>query len=287
MHQSSQTSAATPYSLADQAADRILLLSAVQDKPIMNVHGFEAINLGERFSLFFKEFNLALDKRLAVMSRAVNPVDFSKAEKHIKAHNILFVKNGGVEILTPQGYRPGMANLAAHTKGVNRTGFLFTSLKTETSRLYSWIKEIIKTGRMDRSFQWTVTDFDTAVQEAENFLKGLPTQDRQATHTLSQVYVSFDEAFSVMNGFNNAIKCINGRDVEVVARELTSVYELGVLLVKKINVNDILLSELQIADIESVINRFVHLTNVCGALMVLTNELSAVFGDQVDALEKL
>lgn len=287
MHQSSQTSATTPYPLADQAADRILLFTAVKNKPLINVHGFEAINLAERFSLFFKEFNLSLDKRLAVMSRSVNPVDFSKAEKHIKAQNILFVKNGGVEILTPQGFRPGMANMAAHTQGVNKTGFLFSTLKTETTRLYGWIKEIIKTGRMDRSFQWTVTDFDTAIQEAENFLKGLPTQDRQATHTLTQVYTSVDEAFGIINGFNHAIKCINGRDVEVVARELTSVYELGVLLVKKINANDILLSEMQIADIESVINRFVHLTNVCGALMVLTNELSAVFTDQIDTLENL
>ncbi|MNF11597.1 hypothetical protein D3C80_2128430 [compost metagenome] len=80
---------------------------------------------------------------------------------------------------------------------------------------------------------------------------------------------------------------LNARDVELTAKELSNVYDLGTLLVNKIHANDIVLKEEAIADIESVVNRFVELTNIAGAMMVLLNELTAVFTDQAKTIAKL
>lgn len=252
-----------------------------------NILGFEALSLGDKFSLFYKEMTLTTDKRLALLSKSVHKVDTTPAQKNIENKNILYVKKTTLPLLVPKGYRPGLGSMAAHTKAVRNGVFIITSLKTEAGRLYDWLKQIIKTGRMDKSFTWTVTDFDTALIESVNFLKSLPVTDRQVTYPLGQVYISFEELYEIVAGFNHSVDMIGGRDAEIIAKELTAVYELGDLLVTKIKANDLVLKEEAIKDIESSCNRFVDLCNLAGANMVLLNELTAVFKSQVETLAKI
>lgn len=262
-------------------------IELVKNPTPSTVQGFEALSIGESFSMFFAELNSTIDKRLALLSKSVHPVDVSPAEKNIRNKNLLYVKNAGVQLLIPEGYRVGMGNMAAHSHAVIGGVYIITSLKTEASRLYHWLKQILKTGRVDQSFKWTVTDFDRALESSVNFIKGLPQSDRAQAYPLSQVYVSFEEFYEVVAGFNNSVRMIGGRDAEIIAKELSGVYELGNLLTTKIKSNDILLGESMIRDIEAVCNRFVDLTNLCGAMMVLLNEMTAVLSDQVKTLSKL
>ena len=262
-------------------------IQLVKNPAPLTVQGFEALSIGESFNLFFKEITFSVDKRLATLSKSVHKVDVSGAENNIKTKKLMYVKHSGVQLLTPQGYRSGMANMAAHSQAACGGVYIISSLKTEASRLYHWLKQILKTGRMDRSFSWTVSDFDKALSHAENFIKNLPPVDRQAQFPLGQVYVSFEEFFEVTNNFNNAVGMLAARDIELTAKELTNVYELGSLLVAKIHANDIVLSTTAISDIESIMNRFIELTNIAGAMMVLLNELTAVFTDQAKTLAKL
>lgn len=262
-------------------------IQLVKNPAPFTVQGFEALSIGESFNLFFKEFNLSVDKRLSALAKSVHKVDFSGAENNIRTKKVLYVKNTGVSILTPQGYRSGLANMAAHTKAVTGGVYIISSLKTEAARLYHWLKQILKTGRQDSSFSWTVSDFDMALTAAENFIKNLPDSDRQVTFPLGQVYISFEEFFEVASNFNNSVSMINARDVEIIARELTNVYDLGNILVRKIHANDLVLSEAAIGNIESVVNRFISLTNICGAMMVLLNETTVVLEQQAKVLEKL
>lgn len=262
-------------------------IQLVKRPTTFTVQGFEALSIGESFSMFFKELSTSVDKRLATLGKTVHAVDISGAENNVKTKKVLFVKNSGVPLLTPEGYRVGMANMAAHSKAVCGGIYIISSLKTEASRLYHWLKQILKTGRLDSSFRWTVSDFDQALSACENFIKNLPDQDRQSKHPMGQVYVGFEEFFEVTSNFNNAVTLLNARDVELIARELSNVYDLGTLLVNKIHANDITLSEGAISDIESVVNRFVSLTNIAGAMMVLLNELTAVLTDQAKTIAKL
>jgi len=262
-------------------------LARVHQKTPLSVMGAEGLSVGESLQLFFKEFSTSIDKRMAILSKSVHTVDFSAAERTIVSKKVLFVKNGGLQMLTPQGFRPGLANMAQHTKAVCGGVYLISSLKTEAARLYHWLKEILRKGRLDSSFSWTVTDFDQALDAGINYLKNLPASDRQTRHPLAQVYISFEEFFGTVSGFNGSVKMLGARDVELIARELSNVYDLGQLIVTKVKANDLVLTEGALHDIESIINRFVELTNVCGAMMALLNELTQVFEEQSSTLAKL
>jgi len=253
----------------------------------LEVGGIESLSIGDNFNLLFKEFSTSVDKKLSALSKSVHDVNIDHVIRHVKNNGVLYVKNTGAQILTPEGFSPGMGNMMAHTTAVVNGVYIITSLKTESSRLYDWMKQIIKNGRIDRGFGWTISDFTRALEQTENFIKNLPDRSRQATYSLGQVYVSFEEFYSVVNTFNNTVRTLGGRDVEMIAKDLANVYELGQLLVKKIKTNDILLSPESITDIEEVVNKFVHLTNICGAIMVLLNELTAVFTAQAKTITEL
>ena len=262
-------------------------LQLVKQPELMALMGMEALSLGERFSLFFKEFNSSMDRRMATFASSVHTVDVLPAQRNIGENGALYVKNTGIEILTPEGYVPGLGNMAAYTKSVVAGVFIVGNLKTESVRLYDWLKQIIKNGRMDKGFTWAVTDFDRAVSTAESFLKALPDNGRAAKHRLGQVYVNFEEFFDTVASFNNAVNVLGGRDIEQVGRELSNVYDLGQILIAKIKANDLLLDERALREIDEVVNRFIGLTNIAGAMMVLLNELSAVFTAQVKTFSTL
>lgn len=251
------------------------------------VSGFEALSIGESFSLFFKEVSRSVDRRLVALNRTAHAIDVTAVQEAIKRNDTLYVKNTGVEILTPEGFTPGMGNMMGYTKNVAVGVFLISNLKTESVRLYDWLKQIVKTGRMDRTFTWAVTDFEVAVKRSENFIKNLPNNSRAVRFHLGQVYFSFGEFFDTVATHNNAVKSLASRDIEAVAKELTGVYELGQLLVAKIKANDLLLKETTISDIENVINKFIWLTNVAGAMMTLLNELTATLNEQAKTLTNL
>lgn len=269
------------------ADERAELLQSIKYPSQVSVTGFEALSIGEKFSLFFKEMSTTIDKRMAAMAKNIHTVDFHPVQKNLEKGGVLYVKNTATEILTPEGYVPGMGNMMAHTVAVTDAVYLICSLKTEASRLYDWLKQIITKGRMESEFRWTIGEFGQAITKAQHFVTNLPDRSRNLRYNLGQVYISFDEAWAVMNTFNNSVRTLGARDVEITAKVLTDVYDLGQLLIKKIHANDILLTEEAINDIERIVNKFAELTNICGAMMVLLNELSAVFSSQLKTLNEL
>lgn len=271
----------------EQSTDIPNYLALVQNPEPFTVQGFEALSLGENFKLFFKEFTSSIDSRMAVLSRSIHKVDVSPAHHNIFANKVMYVKNTGVEILTPEGFAAGMGNMMAHTKAVTDGIYIVCSLKTEASRLYDWLKQIIRTGRIDRSFNWSIRDFDNALSKTENFVRQLPNGSRKLKFSLGQVYFNFDEFFSCVDTFNNTVQTLGARDVEMLAKELSNVYELGQLLVHKIQSNELVIGEQGIDDIETIVNKFVGLTNLSGAILVLLNDLTAVFNEQVKTLASL
>lgn len=269
------------------AEERNELILAVKHPNHLLVTGYEALGIGEKFNLFFTEISTSIDKRMATLAKSIHTVDFQPTKKHLEKDGILYVKNTHVELLTPEGYVPGMGNMMAHTKAVTDAVYIICSLKTEASRLYDWMKQIITKGRMETEFRWTIGEFGMAVNKAEDFIKNMPEGSRTLRYNLGQVYVSYDEAWDVMHTFNNAVRTLGSRDVEITAKVLGDVYALGKLLVQKIQANDILLSQEAVSDIETIVNKFAELTNVSGVMMVLLNELTAVFNSQLKTLKGL
>jgi hypothetical protein len=258
-----------------QAINNIPPLSLLPD-----VAGMEDLGVGERVGLFFKEFSTRVDRRMVGLNKSAHVVDLEALKRVVKEKNILFVKNVGVEIVTPEGYTVGFGNMMMHTQAVIGGIYIIGSLKTEASRLYDWLKEIVVKGRIDRSFQWSISDLDNSVKGAEGYLRLLKDNGRKVTFPLGKVYMNFEEMYGVINAFNNAAGTISSRDIEMITKEMSNVYELGQLLVKKIKANDIVLDKQGLEDIEFTINRFLRLTNIAGAMSVLFNELSSVLREQ-------
>jgi len=270
-----------------EAAQRREVIRSVQHPEILSISGFEALSIGESINLFLKEIGGGMDRRLASLSKSVHPVEFLSVKRELEKNGILYVKNTTVQILTPEAFIPGMGNMMGYTKAVISGAYIIGSLKTEAARLYDWLKQVVSKGRMESDFKWAVSDFSMAVNKAETFLKDLPETSRSVTYNLNQVYMSFDEMWDVLNTFNNAVKTIGGRDVEVLAKTWQDVYNIGQLLVRKIKASDLIIDEQTMQDIEQVVTKFSGLNNVAAAMMVLTNELSAVFAAQVETVKKL
>lgn len=251
------------------------------------VEGMEGLSVGERVSVFFKEFGTQVDRRMGSIKGSAHVVDFNSVKSVIDKKQILFVKNVGVEIVTPEGYTLGFGNMMMHTQAVIGGVYIISTLKTEAARLYDWLKEIIIKGRIDRSFQWTISDLDKSLLGASTYLGLLKDNGRKATFPLGKVYLNFQEYFAVTHAFNNAAATIGLRDFELISKEMTMVYDMGQLLVKKIKNNDLTLNDQGLRDIEYTVNHFLKLINVAGAMAVLFNELSAVLDAQGETIKNL
>lgn len=254
---------------------------------ITTVAGFEALSIGESFSLFFSELSTSIDKRLSLLAKSIHVVNFDQTRLRLKKENILYVKNTTTQLLVPEGYLAGMGSMMTYTKNVALGVYIVSSLKTEAARLYDWLKDIVSKGRMGQEFRWSIGDFGQALTKAENFIKGLPDNGRTTNQNLGVVYSSFEEMWDVIHTHNVAVKNLGSRDAEMIAKIVSDVFDIGQLLVKKIKANDLVLTPEAIAEVEGIVNRFRDFCNVAGVMMVLLNELTAVFQSQLKSLEAL
>lgn len=254
---------------------------------ITTVTGFESLSIGENFRLFFGELSTSIDKRLSLLAKSIHSVNFDQTRTYLKKEKILYVKNATTPLLVPEGYAPGMGAMANYSKNVTLGVYIISTMKTEAARLYDWMKEIITKGRMGQEFRWSIGDFGQAITKAEQFIKSLPDNGRTTNQQLGVVYTSYEEMWDTIHNYNIAVKNIGGRDAEVIAKTIADVFDIGQLLVKKIQNNDLTITKEAISEIEAIVNRFRDFTNVAGVMMVLLNELTAVFESQVKTLSEL
>lgn len=287
MENSDQNTFASIFAETAKELEALGFIAAVKEPERLLVAGVEELSVGESFSLFFKEFSTSIDRKFSALSKPVHVVDVGLLRSAVKNRNINYLKNTGVDIVVPANYTPGIANMMMHTKGVVEGVFLISCLKTEAVRLYDWLKQIVKTGRPSTQFRWSVTNFDVAMTRGVDFIRGLPDENRRLKAPLGQVYVNFEEMFDVADSFNAMVKTLGARDAEVAAKELQNVYDMGQILIEKIKNNELTFDKAVVLDIEITVNAFVELTNVCGAMMTLLNELSAVLREQIKTVAKL
>lgn len=281
MEKSEGTSFEIDYPIVAKELEEQGFVEAIKRGELLEIAGIESFSVGESFSMFFKEFGMTVDRKMASLSRPVHTVDISKLRSLVKNREISFVKHSAVPITVPTNYEPGIANMMVHTKGVVEGVFLLGSLRTEASRLYDFLKKMIATGRSETKFKFTINNFEDAMEKAEHFIKELPETKTRQKVALSEVYVNFEEMLEVCDSFNSTLKMLSARDIEIVAKELSNAYRMGELLITKIKDNEISFDKNTIMDLEFTVNKFVRLTDLCGAMMTLLNELSAVLREQV------
>lgn len=263
------------------------LLDDFDTQPLCLLTGNEDLSVGERLSFFFKEFSAKVDRGLSSMGKSVHTVDVDGLKKALAKNKPSYLKNSDVYLPVPEGFKAELGSMMNHVERVSDAVFLASSLKTEAGRLYDWLKEVIIKGRIDKEFNWGVSDFDIVVDRSIKFIKSLPENRADLSLPLSKLYVNFDELVSVSYKFNTKAKLFKTRDAEITSKEVTRVYDLGMTLVKKVDYNDIILEKDQLKVISEIVNKFIELTNITGAMLVLFNEASKILSLHVDKVKSL
>ena len=258
-------------------------VSHVKNPVSLNIAGFEELGFGESIRLFFEEFFTETDKKLANFQTSLHTINYQPVEKYLVNNNILFIDNAGKKIPVPTYYQSGEGEMNYYVDNVAASITVVEMFKTEISRFYDWIKGIIKKGRADNTYKWTITDFDAQAGKVAAFIKDL--YEGPKNEKLGVVYVNFGEAFGMMQRYSSAVSSIKARDAEVMSRELKNVYEIGSLLVDKIKNNDIVVAKSTLEDIKNKVNMFNELVNIVGASLGLINELTAVFNSQLEVFK--
>lgn len=261
------------------------LIEEIRSPVPLEIAGVESLSLRESMGLFFKEFTRAVDKKMGSLKSSLHTIDYASTQNYLKKNDILFVAHAGAEITTPHYFQGQIGEMESYVRNLINGIMMINGLKTETSRLYDWLKHIVRTGRTDKSFKWSISDFHEVVDQMDVFIKELePSQNPR--FPLDQVYLRFEDCFTMINQYNLAVKSIKSRDIEVLSREISQVYELGNLLVTKIESNDLLIDKAAIDDIAMTVNGYIHLVNLSGATMGMLNELTSVFERQMEEFKK-
>lgn len=259
-------------------------VSHVKNPVKLHVAGIEGLGVGESLRLFWEEFFTETDRKLAQFKSSLHTINWEAVEKQLKARNVLFINNANKRIPTPTYFEGGEGEMAYYVDNVIAAIIVVDGFKTEIQRFYDWMKKILKLGRIDTAYKWTISDYDSHVGKVTQFIKDLEEGTKQ--HKLGEVYVNFQEAFGMMNRFNQAVKSIGARDAEVMARDLKNVYEVGNLLINKIKNNDIIVDDYVIKGVADKVNLFNELTAVVGGCLGLINETAAVFGSQLEEFKQ-
>lgn len=254
-------------------------VSHVKNPTLPMMAGVEELGIGESIRLFFEEFFTETDKKLALFQTSLHTINYSLVEKYLKDNNVLFINNADKKIPVPTYYQGGEGEMNYYIGNLVAAITVVELFKTEIGRFYDWIKVILRKGRADSAYKWTITDYDTKAGEVATFIKELTEGPKVAK--LGNTYVNFGEAFGLMQSFNNAVVSIKARDAEIMARELKGVYDVGSLLVDKIKANDIIVDAAVMGDIKNKVSMFNELVNVVGASLGLINEQTAVFESQL------
>lgn len=251
---------------------------------MLAITGVESLGVGESLGLFLEEFFTATDRKLAQFQTSLHTIKYLPVEQLIKDKNISFINNANARITVPTYYQAGEGEMLYYVTNIIGAIIVIDGYKTEIQRFYDWTKNVIRRGRADKAYQWTITDYDSKVGEVIAFIKEL--KEGSKTANLNKVYVNFPEAFGLMARYSLAVESIKARDAEVMARDLKNVYEVGNLLVAKIKANDIKIDTYTLNCIQEKITMFNELTNVVGGALGLVNEMTAVFNSQLEEFKK-
>ena len=262
------------------------LLAEIKQRDMIALMGNENLNLTESIGLFFKEISNSVDKKLASMSGSIHKVDYLPTKRFINNNKILYTQNTGVEITAPSYVTGEFAEMNYYVGSLISSILVVSTLKSETSSMYKWLKDIVKTGRADTSYRWASSLTDNEILKAHKFLSGL-SEPKKQTLRLGQLYNNFEECFDLINHFNNAVGGIKARDTEIIANDLSNIYGLGNLLIAKIEANELTMSKDTIGEINYVVHKWIDLVNIGSAIIGLLNELTAVFTEQLKEFQSM
>lgn len=248
------------------------------------VDGLEALSIPERVRFFFKESSLGIDRVMGKISFNIHQVDVSKIVSVDRSVN--FLRNASVPVTIPAYFNQKVCDWNTYQSKVLQSVLLAAQLHVEAQSFYDWLKDIVKTGKVAKLYQFNITDFDSLVAESREFISALQKSD-SLKKPIGELYDSFGKMNEQITRFNLNVKPLKARDVEILDKSFNNIYDIGSLLYRKIEASDIVISSGDLDIIKERIQTIVEALNVTGAMVGLLNELTAVYRSQVAEIQKL
>ena len=249
-----------------------------------SVAGVEALTIPERVKFFFKESSLNIDQLMSKISFNIHQIDVDKLSKNVRTVN--FLKNTAAPLTVPAYYNPSVCSWKTYQDSVLQSVLLAIHLNKEADDFYNWLKNIAKTGKVARLYQFSVSDFDQLVSDCDEFISSLKPSDSKRK-PLGELYDNFGLMGEHIARFNLNVKPLKARDVEILDKTFNNIYDIGNLLYRKIEANDIVISKDDLDLVKDRIQMVVKALNVTGAMVGLLNELTAVYRSQIDEVSNL
>lgn len=255
-----------------------IFITEIKEPSLVSFSGMEGLSVTERFGTFFSQVSLGIDKRFASLKSSIHPVDFGPAIKKSKTLNFFKVENN--LIATAELWDHKKLSWALYVEQVCNGASLLGNLKDEADNMYSWLKNVAATGKVSREFKYKFSLMNDLVESTEQFVSDLGGY-RRTSAALREMYPSFEEMAKIGSKYNLMVKLIKGRDAEILVKQLAQINKMGELIIEKIKIEDIVLSEADINELASSIEYFNRAVNCGGAAIGLLNELREVFASQV------
>lgn len=241
------------------------------------VAGEEKLSFPEHLKEWFTGIYLAIQKLYAKFTFNIHNVNMGMELSRLNRDPALFHKHGQVACPTPEYFVRTPMWMTDYVNALKDTPVLLDILKTESSTMYTRMKQFAATGKAPPRFRWVVSDTDMVIARAEKFMEGL--QQNRGEYKLKEVYSNVAEIISVVDTYNATVKNFKSRDSEMLSNDLKRVYDISSIAVEKLKIGDIPASQDEILTIEDMFKTFSRLTNITGAMLVLLNEMAAVMDD--------
>lgn len=256
------------------------------DLPVFNyVVGSEKLSFTEHLKEWFSGIYLAIQKVYAKFTFNIHKVDMNSELSKLANDKELFYRHGNVECPTPEYFIKSPDWMSHYVASLADAAILMDVLNTETEVMYSRMKKFASSGVVPSNFRFVVTDTERVIDRAENFMKGL--MQTRGAFTLKEVYTNPGEIVKVTSAYNQTVRNFKARDSEMLSRGLKRVYDISSLVIEKMKVGDIVVTENETRQLTEMFQTYSNLTNITGAMLVLLNEFSAVMTDTKATLAEL
>lgn len=258
---------------------------STQDQTVPVVEGNEALTFGENLVSFFKEVSLGIDAFNAKnFNSSVHTVQGIDVWKNFAAKNDYF-SVASKHIPSPVFFNAGKISFKDYVALVLRAVPILKLVSTQADVVYRNVKQAAVNGRVSHSIR--NLDNNIMIDETKEKYEAVISDTGVYTRAVQDLYPSFGEAYNIAANFNDVVKTIQARDVELVSKQVDQVLYIVKLLKEKVDNNEIIFDRVQGTLLNDAISDLVANVTFAGKMINLLSDLTRVLQLQVQESKKL
>ena len=256
-----------------------MILTTLQDNA-----GLEALSISEKIKIFFSEMSLGVDKlNSQIFNDSIHTVDGVGVFKLLKSQNDYFTFSSN-QIPTPVFFNPDVGDFRSYVAFCLSGIGLLRVADAEVERLYINFKRIVLNGEVPFSIRnW---DHGKEIDDVKQKMNEWFIDSKVTTRQISQLYTSVTNAEEIYKYYNDTVKTLKSRDVEILNKKIDNLIEIFKLIKRKIDAKDISFTVDDTITMECCIGRLAEIVSTSGLIMSRLNELCRVLELQVPEFKR-